>query len=83
MKEYIEAFNVFNLYDLYQHRKFIEGNKVKDNILAHFLNSFNGVKGSHDEAPNFQVDVCISKKKFFTTKLITWIEKCNRKIEKV
>ena len=44
----IEAADVYNLYDVSQHREFIEGTKTKDEILADFLNSFDGVKGNND-----------------------------------
>ena len=44
----IEAKDVFHLYDVSQHREFIEGTKTKDEILADFLNSFDGVKGNND-----------------------------------
>ena len=70
------------MYDVSQRNEFIERNKTKDEVIVDFLNSFDGVKGSHDEVANFQVDVYISTKKFFTTKLKTRIEKSSRKIEK-
>lgn len=44
----IEAKDVAHLYDVSQHREFIEGTKTKDEILADFLNSFDGVKGNND-----------------------------------
>ena len=66
-EEGIAAFSIYNLYDVSQRREFIKCNKTEDKILVNFLNSFDGVRGSHDEVVNFQVDVCISTKKFFTT----------------
>lgn len=44
----IEAKDVAHLYDVSQHREFIEGTKTKDEILDDFLNSFDGVKGNND-----------------------------------
>lgn len=44
----IEASDVSHLYDVSQHREFIEGTKTKDEIMADFLNSFDGVKGNND-----------------------------------
>lgn len=44
----IEAQDVAHLYDVSQHREFIEGTKTKDEILGDFLNSFDGVKGNND-----------------------------------
>ena len=44
----IEAKDVAHLYDVSQHREFIEGTKSKDEILDDFLNSFDGVKGNND-----------------------------------
>lgn len=44
----VEAKDVAHLYDVSQHREFIEGTKTKDEILADFLNSFDGVKGNND-----------------------------------
>ena len=44
----VEAKDVYELYDVSQHREFIEGTKTKDEILADFLNSFDGVKGNND-----------------------------------
>lgn len=44
----IEAKDIAHLYDVSQHREFIEGTKTKDEILADFLNSFDGVKGNND-----------------------------------
>ena len=44
----IEAGDVAHLYDVSQHREFIEGTKSKEEILDDFLNSFDGVKGNND-----------------------------------
>jgi Ca2+-binding EF-hand superfamily protein len=44
----IEAKDVAHLYDVSQHREFIEGSKTKDEILDEFLNSFDGVQGNND-----------------------------------
>lgn len=44
----IEAKDVYALYDVSQHREFIEGTKTKDEIMADFLNSFDGCKGNND-----------------------------------
>lgn len=44
----IDASDVYHLYDVSQHREFIEGTKTKDEILADFLNSFDGVRGNND-----------------------------------
>lgn len=44
----VDAADVYQLYDVSQHREFIEGTKTKDEILADFLNSFDGVKGNSD-----------------------------------
>jgi len=44
----IEAKDIAHLYDVSQHREFIEGTKTKDEILAEFLDSFDGVKGNND-----------------------------------
>ena len=44
----IEAKDVAHLYDVSQHREFIEGTKNKQQILDEFLNSFDGVKGNND-----------------------------------
>jgi Ca2+-binding EF-hand superfamily protein len=44
----IEAKDVAHLYDVSQHREFIEGTKTKDEILDDFLNSFDGVQGNND-----------------------------------
>jgi Ca2+-binding EF-hand superfamily protein len=44
----VEAKDVAHLYDVSQHREFIEGTKTKDEILNDFLNSFDGVKGNND-----------------------------------
>jgi Ca2+-binding EF-hand superfamily protein len=44
----ISAKDVAHLYDVSQHREFIEGTKTKDEILNDFLNSFDGVKGNND-----------------------------------
>jgi Ca2+-binding EF-hand superfamily protein len=44
----VEAADIYQLYDVSQHREFIEGTKTKDEILADFLNSFDGVKGNSD-----------------------------------
>jgi len=44
----IEAKDIAHLYDVSQHKEFIEGTKTKDEILADFLNSFDGVKGNND-----------------------------------
>lgn len=44
----IEAKDVAHLYDVSQHKEFIEGTKTKDEILDDFLNSFDGVKGNND-----------------------------------
>lgn len=44
----IEAKDVQHLYDVSQHREFIEGTKSKLEILEDFLNSFDGVKGNND-----------------------------------
>ena len=44
----IEASDVAHLYDVSQHREFIEGTKTKAEILDDFLNSFDGVKGNND-----------------------------------
>ena len=52
-----------------QHREFIEDNKTKDKILADFLNSFDGMRESHGEVANFQVDVCIIYKEVFHHKV--------------
>ena len=44
----IEAKDIAQLYDVSQHREFIEGTKTKDQILDEFLNSFDGVTGNND-----------------------------------
>jgi len=44
----IEAKDIAHLYDVSQHREFIEGTKTKEEILDDFLNSFDGVKGNND-----------------------------------
>lgn len=44
----IEARDVQHLYDVSQHREFIEGTKTKDEIMSDFLNSFDGVQGNND-----------------------------------
>lgn len=44
----IEAKDVAHLYDVSQHREFIEQTKTKEEILDDFLNSFDGVKGNND-----------------------------------
>lgn len=44
----IEAKDVQHLYDVSQHREFIEGTKTKTEILEDFLNSFDGVQGNND-----------------------------------
>ena len=44
----IEAKDVQHLYDVSQHREFIEGTKSKDEIMSDFLNSFDGVQGNND-----------------------------------
>jgi Ca2+-binding EF-hand superfamily protein len=44
----IEASDIAHLYDVSQHREFIEGSKTKDEILEDFLNSFDGVRGNND-----------------------------------
>lgn len=44
----IEAKDIAHLYDVSQHREFIEGTKTKDEILADFLNSFDSVRGNDD-----------------------------------
>ena len=44
----IEAGDIAHLYDVSQHREFIEGTKTKEEILDDFLNSFDGVKGNND-----------------------------------
>jgi len=44
----IEVKDIEHLYDVSQHREFIEGTKTKPEILADFLNSFDGVTGDND-----------------------------------
>ena len=44
----IEAKDIAHLYDVSQHREFIEGSKTKDEILDDFLNSFDGCRGNND-----------------------------------
>lgn len=44
----IDAKDIGHLYDVSQHREFIEGTKTKDEILADFLNSFDGCRGNND-----------------------------------
>ena len=44
----IEASDIAHLYDVSQHREFIEGTKTKDQILDEFLNSFDGCRGNND-----------------------------------
>ena len=53
MEESIEASGVYNLYDVSQRNELIERNKTKDEVIVDFLNSFDGVKGSHDLVANF------------------------------
>jgi len=54
----IEAKDVAHLYDVSQHREFIEGTKTKDEIIEEFLNGFDGVKGNNDGV--------ISKEEWYT-----------------
>jgi Ca2+-binding EF-hand superfamily protein len=44
----IEAKDIKHLYDVSQHREFIEGTKTKDEILKDFLNGFDGITGDDD-----------------------------------
>lgn len=44
----ITAKDIGHLYDVSQHREFIEGTKTKADILDDFLNGFDGVKGNDD-----------------------------------
>ena len=44
----IEAGDVAHMYDVSQHREFIEGTKTKEEILHDFLNSFDGCRGNND-----------------------------------
>lgn len=44
----VEAKDIAHLYDVSQHREFIEGTKTKDEILDEFLNSFDGCRGNND-----------------------------------
>lgn len=40
--------DVINLYDVSQHREFIEGTKTKKEIVEDFLDSFDGSRGNDD-----------------------------------
>jgi len=44
----IEGKDISHLYDVSQHRDFIEGTKTKEEIVAEFLNSFDGCQGNDD-----------------------------------
>ena len=64
-----EISGVYNKYDASQHRYFFESGQTEDEILANFLNSFDGVRGSNGEVAIFQVDVCIIYKEVFRHKV--------------
>ena len=40
----IEAAHVYNLYNMSLHRELFEGTKTKDEVLADYFHSFDGVR---------------------------------------
>lgn len=44
----ITSKDIFNLYDVDCHEEFIRGEKTKDQIIAEFLDNFDGMRGNND-----------------------------------